>query len=87
MSSVNPQGEETLGSEAARRRLPELLERARRGEQTVIQKHGVPVAALVPFEQRPRRRRCTLLSLRGTGRGCWGSDAARFVDLLRQDWT
>ncbi|MEB3353558.1 MAG: type II toxin-antitoxin system prevent-host-death family antitoxin, partial [Cyanobacteriota bacterium] len=46
-------GVEALGSEAARRRLPELLERARRGEPTVIQKHGVAVAALVPLQQMP----------------------------------
>lgn len=77
---------EALGSEAARQRLSELLERARRGESTVIQKHGVAVAALVPIEQMPRRRRAPLRSLRGTGAGCWGDDAAGFVDQLRRDW-
>jgi len=78
---------ESLGSEAARQRLSELLERARRGEPTVIQKHGVPVAALVPIEQIPRPRRAPLRALRGTGAGCWGDEAARFVDQLRHDWT
>ncbi len=77
---------EALGSEAARRRLPELLERARRGEPTVIQKHGVAVAALVPVQQMPHRHRAPLRALRGTGAGCWGSDAAQFVDQQRGDW-
>jgi prevent-host-death family protein len=37
-----------VGVEAARRRLPELLDRAAAGERTVISRHGHPVAALVP---------------------------------------
>jgi len=78
---------ETLGSEAARRRLPELLDRARRGEQTVIQRHGVPVAALVPIDQRIEGGRSPLKALRGTGSGCWGNDGASFVEALRQDWS
>lgn len=77
---------ESLGSEAARRRLPELLERARRGEQTVIQRHGVPVAALVPLDQRVQSSRKALLSLRGSGRGCWQQDASDVVEALRQEW-
>jgi prevent-host-death family protein len=76
---------ETLGSEAARRRLPELLDRALQGEQTVIQRHGVPVAALVPLEQR-QSRPSTLLNLRGSGKGCWSGDAAHLVDALRDEW-
>jgi len=77
---------ETLGSEAARRRLPELLERARRGEQTVIQRHGVPVAALVPLTQRVQPGHQSLLALRGSGRGCWQQEASQVVDALRQEW-
>lgn len=76
---------ETLGSEAARRRLPELLDRAERGEQTVIQRHGVPVAAIVPLAQR-QSRPSSLLNLRGSGKGCWSGDAARVVDALRDEW-
>jgi prevent-host-death family protein len=76
---------ETLGSEAARRRLPELLDRAQRGEQTLIQRHGVTVAALVPLDQRQLSRR-SLLSLRGSGRGCWSGDAAQHIDELRSEW-
>jgi hypothetical protein len=75
-----------LGSEAARRRLPELLERSRRGEQTVIQRHGVAVAALVPLSQRLQPGRQSLLALRGSGRGCWQQEASAVVDALRREW-
>ena len=77
---------ESLGSEAARRRLPELLERARRGEQTVIQRHGIPVAALVPLNQRVRSGGQSLLALRGSGRGCWQQETSQVVDALRREW-
>ena len=39
----------TLGVLEARKRFPELLDRARDGEETVIARHGHPVAALVPL--------------------------------------
>ncbi|MCU0530352.1 MAG: type II toxin-antitoxin system prevent-host-death family antitoxin [Cyanobium sp. Prado107] len=67
---------ESLGVQEARRRLPELLSRAEAGEQLVINRHGQPVAALVPLYQRqvPQRRR--LLELRGSGRGYWPDSAA-----------
>ena len=41
-----------IGAEAARRRLPELLDRAHAGESSIIKKRGIPYAALVPLEQR-----------------------------------
>ena len=41
--------EATFGVEAARRRLPELLERVAAGERIVIQRHRTPMAALVPL--------------------------------------
>ncbi|MCP9890218.1 type II toxin-antitoxin system Phd/YefM family antitoxin [Cyanobium sp. Aljojuca 7D2] len=68
----------TLGVEEARRRLPELLERAAAGEHFVIQRHRTPMAALVPLAGRaptdPRRRQQqvqSLMALQGSGRGCW----------------
>jgi antitoxin (DNA-binding transcriptional repressor) of toxin-antitoxin stability system/predicted nucleic acid-binding protein len=68
----------TLGVEEARRRLPELLERAAAGERFVIQRHRTPMAALVPLAGRaptdPRRRQQqvqSLMALQGSGRGCW----------------
>ena len=36
---------EPVGVEAARRRLPELLDRAAAGERTVISRHGHPLRA------------------------------------------
>ena len=68
-----------LGVEEARRRLPELLERAANGEVVVIQRHKRPMAALVPLtgQQHPsdphqrQRRIQSLMGLQGSGRGCW----------------
>ena len=60
-----------LGVLEARQRFPELLRRARGGEETLITRHGTPVAALVPLRHRLRPMREALLSLRGTGSRCW----------------
>ncbi len=64
--------------EEARRRLPELLERAAAGERFVIQRHRTPMAALVPLAGRaptdPRKRQQqmqSLMALQGSGRSCW----------------
>ena len=48
----------------AKARLPELVERAARGEEIVIARNGTPRARLVPL--RPRRRR-----MAGRGAGQW----------------
>lgn len=70
--------EDTLGVEAARRRLPELLNRAQAGHSTLISRHGKPVAALVPLGGRipsdpllRQRQLQALLNLRGSGKACW----------------
>ena len=67
-----------LGVEEARRRLPELLERAAGGEQFVIQRHKKPMAALMPLGgQAPtdplqrQRQIQSLMSLQGSGRSTW----------------
>ncbi len=39
---------ETVGSYEAKTHLPNLLQRAARGEKITITKHGVPIAMLVP---------------------------------------
>jgi prevent-host-death family protein len=62
---------EQLGVLEARQRLPELLRRVSSGEETLITRHGKPVAALVPLHQRLRPLRQSLTSLRGTGSRCW----------------
>ena len=43
---------ETVGSYEAKTHLPQLLERVAKGEKIAITKHGVPVAMLVPVEQK-----------------------------------
>lgn len=77
----------TYGAEEARAKLPELLEQAHRGVRTIITKRGQPYAALVPMKEGGARRRAsTLLSLRATGRGLWGKDAAKQIAALRDEW-
>jgi len=67
-----------LGVEEARRRLPELLERAAGGEEFVIQRHKKPMAALVPLGGHPptdplkrQRQIQSLMALQGSGRRYW----------------
>ncbi|EAQ70240.1 prevent-host-death family protein [Synechococcus sp. RS9909] len=84
---------DSLGSEAARRRLPELLHRAEQGESILIRRRGQPVAALVPAQGGGALQTFNpgLLALRGSGSGCWdqatgSSDAADVVHKLRSEW-
>ena len=77
-----------LGSEAARVKLPELLELAHSGASTIITKHGKPYAALVPVSSvTPSRRRVSVLALSGTGAGLWGDDSSRTVTNMRNEWS
>jgi prevent-host-death family protein len=76
-----------IGSEAARRQLPELLEQAHSGEPAIITKRGQPYAALVPLDQcQIPSARAGLLALRGSGTGLWGSAPTETVDTLRAEW-
>lgn len=45
---------ETVGAYEAKTHLPQLLDRVARGESITITKHGVPVARLVPVEEKPK---------------------------------
>lgn len=82
---------DTLGVLEARKRFPELLDRAREGEETLIARHGHPVAALVPLWRRHRPQRQALLALKGSGRDCWPNPlpppagATRPVEPLESD--
>ena len=78
----------TLGIEITRRRLPELVAAAHRGETTVITRHGQPVAALVPIEQiaAMRPRPTALLALKGSAAGVWGDRPSEAVAALRDEW-
>ena len=82
--AIDPRLGPSLGVEAARRRLPELLDRAARGERIVISRHHQPIAALVPLSeqaladpQRRQRRVQALLQLQGSGRHCWDRQQPR----------
>ncbi|MEA5415437.1 type II toxin-antitoxin system Phd/YefM family antitoxin [Synechococcus sp. BA-132 BA5] len=61
---------DTLGVLEARKRFPELLDRAHGVEETLISRHGHPVAALVPLWRRHRPQRQALIGLKGSGRAC-----------------
>ncbi|QIT55874.1 type II toxin-antitoxin system prevent-host-death family antitoxin [Aquisalimonas sp. 2447] len=76
-----------IGSEAARRQLPELLERAHRGEPSIIMKRGKPYALLAsPDQCRIPSTQAGLLGLRGSGSGLWGETPAKTVAALREEW-
>lgn len=77
----------TYGSEEARTHLPELLERAQRGERSVITKRGKPYAEVVPVGTNTQGKpRLPFLSLAGTGEGLWGADSQQTVRRLRDEW-
>jgi prevent-host-death family protein len=77
----------TYGAEEARAHLPELLERAHRGEVTVITKHGKPLAKVVPVDAiQGEKAKIPLLSLAGSGRGLWGRNSRRTLKRLRDEW-
>lgn len=76
-----------IGAEAARKRLPELLERAHAGKPSIIKKRGVPYAALVPLDQRiDLSVSGGLLALLGTGSGLWGMDITETITEYRDEW-
>lgn len=82
MSSIRKEG-----SEAARKKLPSLLERAHRGLSTLITRRGVPYAAIVPASEALRKNAgLGLPQLRGSGKGLWGKDAAAWVREIRGEW-
>ena len=45
-----------IGASEAKTHLPQLLERVRKGERFVITQHGNPVAELIPFRKRNRKK-------------------------------
>ncbi len=76
-----------IGVEAARKRLPELLDLAHAGKTTVIQKRGVPYAALIPLDQRIELSRGGgVLNLKGTGANFWGDNISETIKTNRDEW-
>jgi len=74
------------GAEEARTLLPELLERAHRGNSSVITKRGKPYAEIVPVGTTSEGKKMSLLVLAGSGRGLWGKSSRRTVKRLRDEW-
>ncbi len=77
----------TYGADQARTHLPELLERARRGERSLITKRGKPFAEVVPVGSGTSSKpRLSFLALENTGRGLWGRDSRKALRRLRDEW-
>jgi len=75
------------GVEAARRDLPKLVDQASRGKTSLITRHGVVCAAIVPPDQvRALSGKLGLLELRGTGKGLWGASVKRAIARMRDEW-
>jgi len=76
------------GAEEARNQLRALLDAAERGLSTVITRHGLPVAAIVPIAAYSAAvRQQPLIRVAGSGRGLWGKDSARTLRKLREEWS
>jgi antitoxin (DNA-binding transcriptional repressor) of toxin-antitoxin stability system len=77
----------SYGAEQARTLLPELIERAHRGEHSVITKRGKPYAEVGPVGSSTKGKpRLSFLSLAGTGQGLWGHDSRKTLKRLRDEW-
>jgi prevent-host-death family protein len=76
------------GAEEARNQLPALLDAAEKGRSTVITRHGLPIAALVPITTYSAVvRQEPLIPVAGSGRGLWGRDSTRRLRRLRDEWS
>ena len=76
------------GAEEARSQLPELLTAAQQGRQTIITRHGRPVAILSPVSasgEAPGQR--SLLPLAGSARGLYGSNSRATLRRLKDEWS
>ena len=75
------------GVEAARSQLADLLERAHGGATTIITRHGKPYAALTPIEVGTAKGpSVSLLALKGSGSGLWGTTMGQHVANMRDEW-
>lgn len=76
-----------IGAEQARKTFPTLVERAARGEATVITRHGKACAAIVPASAVATGAGGEdFVALRGSGKGLWGRSAGRAIARLRDEW-
>lgn len=76
------------GAEEVRSQLSELLTAAQQGRQTIITRHGRPVAVLAPVsaagEAHAQR---SLLPLAGSGRGLYGRNSQVTLRRLKDEWS
>jgi antitoxin (DNA-binding transcriptional repressor) of toxin-antitoxin stability system len=74
----------------AKNKLPELIDRAMKGEDIVITRHGHPVVELKALKVQPKVLTDTeldWLAARRVGRGNFKEDAGTFVSKMRdEDW-
>ncbi|HXS21877.1 MAG TPA: type II toxin-antitoxin system prevent-host-death family antitoxin [Steroidobacteraceae bacterium] len=76
------------GAEEARSQLPELLTAAQQGRQTIITRHGRPVAVLAPISASGEAHgQRSLLPLAGSARGLYGSDSRATLRRLKDEWS
>ena len=76
------------GAEEARNELPRLLIAAQQGRQTIITRHGRPVAILTPISEHPEASmQRSLLPLAGSGRVHYGRDSRATLRRLRDEWS
>jgi prevent-host-death family protein len=74
------------GAEEARSQLSELLTATQHGRQTIITRHGRPVAVLTPVSASgDANAQRSLLPLSGSGRGLYGSDSRVTLRRLRDE--
>lgn len=78
---------EKIGSEAARRQLPGLLDKAHSGKASLIMKRGKPYAILAsPDQWQMPSNQPGLMALRGSGKGLWGKKPSATINTLRNEW-
>ena len=59
----------SLGAYEAKTRLSQLLDQVSKGEEVIITRHGVPVAALVPVNPRQQDPKSAITAIKAFRRG------------------
>lgn len=71
----------------ARKNLRSLLQRASRGDSSLITHQGKAYAAIVPPHYVDTGRKPTdLRSLRGSGKGLWDKSVRAAITRMRNEW-
>ena len=86
MGYISPMGTHSVAE--AKNRLPELIDRALKGEDVVITRHGRPVVELKPIKEPARpvsAEALDWLAARRVGKRA-KEDAGTFVSRMRDEW-